>query len=181
MAANRSEHGPARAQRGPPTRFAGAPLPAGVRMPAFALRDQDGRLVTPARLRGRPLVVTFVYARCGALCATAVQQVKGALDDLATPASAIGVSVDPRGDTPSAARRFLDTVGMAGRMRFLLGSRAQLAPVWRGFAISPASQRDERGARLVVVDAHGRQRVAFPIAQVTPERLAHDLRALGAD
>jgi protein SCO1/2 len=65
-------------------------------------------------------------------------------------------------------------------MRFLLGSRSELAPVWRGFAIRPQRQHEEHQARLVLLDARGMQRVGFPISQATPERIAHDLRALGA-
>ena len=178
LAANRKEHGPDSAQHPAGARFAGALLPAGIRIPAFSLRDQDGRTVTSASLRGRPLVVTFLPAGCRGACTIAAQQVKGALDDLRRPVTAIAVSVDPRGATSAGARRFLAAVGLTGRMRVLLGTRVQLAPVWRGFAVTPRSQR--RGARVVLVDAHGVQRVGFPVSQVTPERLAHDLRALGA-
>ena len=179
FAAHRAKHELVDVPRARAARFDGAQLPPGVRAPSFALHDQDGRLVTSAALRGRPAVVTFLYARC-ATCALTAQQVKGALDDLRGPVAAIAVSVDPAGDTPAAARAFLKSVGLAGRMRFLLGSRAQLAPVWRGFAVTPQEQRRDQGARLVLLDGRGIQRVGFPIAQVTPERLAHDLRALGA-
>jgi hypothetical protein len=33
-------------------------------------------------------------------------------------------------------------------------------------------------ARLVLVDKRGFQRIGYPSSQVTPERLAHDLRLL---
>jgi protein SCO1 len=161
-------------------RFAGAELPPGVRAPDFALRDQDGRLVTTASLRGRPAVVTFLYTHCKDTCPITAQQVKGALDDLRHPVPAIAISVDPPNDTRASAHRFLDKVGIGGRMRFLLGSRDELARVWRGFAIRPQSQEEEHQARLVLLDARGLQRIGFPASQATPERLAHDLRALGA-
>jgi protein SCO1/2 len=107
--------------------------------------------------------------------------VRGALDDLRRPVPAIAISVDPPNDTPASARRFLAKAGIGGRMRFLLGSRRELEPVWRGFAIRPQRQHQEHQARLVLLDGRGMQRVGFPIAQVTPERIAHDLRALGAN
>jgi protein SCO1/2 len=160
--------------------FAGAELPPGVRAPDFALRDQDGRLVTAAGLRGRPVVVTFLYTHCRDTCPITAQQVKGALDDLRRPVPAIAISVDPPNDTRRSARAFLAKVGIGGRMRFLLGSRRLLAPVWRGFAIRPQEAHQEHQARLVILDARGMQRVGFPISQATPERIAHDLRALGA-
>jgi protein SCO1/2 len=185
VAADRAKHeagdlrdGSARAAGAP--RFAGAALPQGVRTPDFALRDQDGRVVTPATLRGRPAVVTFLYTHCRDTCPITAQQVKGALDDLSHPAPAIAISVDPPNDTRASARRFLAKVGIGDRMRFLLGSRDELEPVWRGFAIRPQRQHEEHQARLVLLDARGMQRVGFPASQATPERIAHDLRALGA-
>jgi protein SCO1 len=177
----RSSDGAARTDapaRGP--RFAGASLPPGVRAPDFALRDQDGKLVTAASLRGRPAVVTFLYTHCRDTCPITAHQVRGALDDLRRPVPAIAISVDPPNDTAASAHQFLDRVGIGGRMRFLLGSRAELAPVWRGFAIRPQRQHEEHQARLVLLDGRGMQRVGFPISQATPERIAHDLRALGA-
>ena len=106
------------------------------------------------------------------------QQIKGALDDLRRPVPALAISLDPANDTPARARRFLAAVGMRGRMRFLLGSRRELAPAWRGFGVGPRRRRQD--ARLVLLDARGVERVGFPAAQTTPERVAHDLRALGA-
>jgi protein SCO1 len=165
----------------PASRFEGAALPAGVPAPDFALRDQDGRLVTARSLRGRPAVVTFLYTHCKDTCPITAQQVKGALDDLRRPVPAIAISVDPPNDTRASAHRFLDRAGIGGRMRFLLGSRSELERVWRGFAIRPQRQDEEHQARLVLVDGKGMQRVGFPVSQATPERIAHDLRALGAN
>jgi protein SCO1 len=165
----------------PAPRFAGAALPPGVRAPDFALRDQDGRLVTAASLRGRPAVVTFLYTHCKDTCPITAQQVKGALDDLRRPVPAIAISVDPPNDTRASAHEFLAKGGIGGRMRFLLGSREDLRPVWSGFAIRPQRQHEEHQARLVLLDRRGVQRVGFPISQATPERIAHDLRLLGAN
>jgi len=165
---------------GPASHFNGALLPAGLRVPNFNLKDQDGREVSSRTLLGRPAVITFLYSHCHDTCPITAQQVKGALDDLRGPVTAIAISVDPAHDTPSSARRFLAKVGMTGRMHFLLGTRQQLAPLWRAFAIRPQLPHEEHQARLVLADARGMQRVGYPAQQATPERLAHDLRALGA-
>ena len=164
----------------PVPRFKGAELPPGVRAPEFALRDQDGKLVTARSLRGGPAIVTFLYTHCHDTCPITAQQVKGALDDLRRPVPAIAISVDPPNDTRRSARAFLRRAGIGGRMRFLLGSRAELARVWKGFAVRPQRRHEEHQARLVILDSRGMQRVGFPISQATPERIAHDLRALGA-
>lgn len=161
--------------------FEGAVIPAGVRAPDFTLRDQDGEKVSLRSFRGSPVVVAFMYATCEDSCPPQAQQVKGALDDLGRDVPVLAVSVDPRGDTPRAARRFLLEQRMTGRMRFLLGERRDLAPVWRGFAVQPQSRDTEHQARTVLVDREGFQRVGFPLSQTTPERLEHDLRILLAE
>ena len=163
------------------SRFVGSLLPAGLTVPAFTLRDQDGRVVTRARLAGRPVVVMFLTTRCRVACLLAASQVKGALDDLGGPAGAVAISVDPAHDGAPAARRLVARLGMRGRLRFLLGPRHELERVWRGFGIDPRGQRDPHGARLVLLDRHGTQRVGFPLSQATPERIAHDLRILGGE
>jgi len=161
-----------------PRRFEGAVLPAGLRAPDFSLTDQDGNRISMRSLRGRPVIVTFLYTTCEDTCPTQVQQVKGAFAELGEDVPAVAVAVDPPRDTPRRARAFLSEQRMTGRMTFALGTRAQLEPVWDGFAVQPQSEDLEHTGRFVLVDARGRQRVGFPLQEATPERLAHDIRLL---
>lgn len=165
----------------PAERFAGAVFPKGVRAPDFRLRDEDGGTVSMRRLRGQPVLVTFLYTHCEETCPAQAQLVKGALDELEDDPPAVAVAVDPPRDTPESARRFLARQRMTGRLRFALGGREELRPVWQGFAIRPQSVREEHQGRFTLVDKRGFQRVGFPLDQATPERLAHDLRVLEAE
>ena len=158
--------------------FAGAVLPRDVRAPDFSLRDQDGKRVTMREFRGRPVLVTFLYTHCRETCPLQAQTARGALDDLGHDVPAIAVAVDPPNDTPDSARRFLAKTRALGRLEFVLGTRRQLAPVWKGFAIRPQSVSEEHQGRFTLVDKRGLQRVGFPLDQATPERIAHDLRLL---
>jgi protein SCO1/2 len=160
--------------------FAGSRLPDGVRAPRFELTDERGERVAMAELRGQPVIVTFLYTNCEETCPPAAQQVKGALNDLGEDVPALAIAVDPPRDTPESARAFLSEQRMLGRMRFVLGSRSELEPVWRGFAIREQSPGQEHQARIVIVDGRGFQRVGFPLNQATPERIAHDVRLLQA-
>lgn len=161
-----------------PRRFEGAVLPAGLRAPDFTLTDQDGDRISMRSLRGRPVIVTFLYTTCEDTCPTQAQQVKGALAELGEDVPAVAVAVDPPRDNPERARAFLSKQRMTGRMSFALGTRAELEPVWKGFAVQPQHDDLEHTGRFVLVDAKGRQRVGFPLGQATPERLAHDIRLL---
>jgi protein SCO1/2 len=160
------------------SRFEGAVMPAGLRAPDFELRDQDGEPISMRDFRGQPVVVTFLYTTCEDTCPVQAQTVRGALDQLGHDVPAIAIAVDPPRDTPERARAFLSEQRALGRLDFVLGSRDELRPLWRGFAIRPQSVTQEHQARITLVDPRGYQRVGYPGPQATPERLAHDLRLL---
>ena len=161
--------------------FQGSVLPGGVRAPEFSLSDQDGGRIAMRSLRGRPVIVLFLYTTCEETCPLQAQQVKGALAELGHQVPVIAIAVDPPRDTARRARAFLAKVRMRGRMDFVLGSREELAPLWRGYAVQPQSEDAEHQARIVLVDRRGFQRVAFPVDQATPERIASDVAALEAE
>jgi protein SCO1/2 len=158
--------------------FEGSVPPAGIPPADFALRDQDGRLARLADYRGRPLILTFMYSTCRDTCPLTAQQIRMALDDLGHDVPTLTISVDPANDTPLNAKRFLNKQGLTGRMRFLLGSRAELAPIWKAYAIQPQGKAFDHSARVLLIDGQGREQVAWPVEQLTPEGLAHDLRLL---
>jgi protein SCO1/2 len=162
----------------PSSAFQGAELPPGVRAPDFKLRDERGRTVTMREYRGKPVVVTFLYSHCHDTCPIQAQQIKGALDDLGRDLPALAISVDPPGDTPKSVDRFNAEQGVTNRIRWVLGRESQLRPLWQGFHTTSQTPSTEHMARLVLVDKRGFQRIGYPSSQVTPERLAHDLRLL---
>lgn len=154
--------------------------------PEIALRDQDGHAVRLSDFRGRAVLLTFIYVHCPDVCPLIVGNLHAALERLGTRASrahVIAVSVDPRGDTPAAVRAFVRAHGMIGRMTYLLGTRAQLAPVWRAYGVavtgSPEHREVSHGAFVFGIDARGRRRVFFGQG-VTPAVLAHDIPLLAA-
>ncbi|HEY6763013.1 MAG TPA: SCO family protein [Baekduia sp.] len=160
--------------------FEGALRPKGIPPIAFSLKDQDGKTATLAQYRGQPVILTFMYSTCRDTCPLTAQQIKGALDDLGVSVPTLAISVDPANDTPLNARRFVNRQGLTSRMRFLLGTRAQLAPIWKAYGIEPQTKAFDHSAYVVLVDRNGIQRVGWPVDKLTPEGLAHDLRLLGA-
>lgn len=164
--------------------FDGAEIPTAPPAPPIALHDQYGRPASLAALRGRPVLVAFLYTRCGSPCAVIAQQIRGALDELRRPVPVLLVSVDPAGDTPLAVRSFLAEVSLSGRVYYLTGSRTELAKVWRAYSVKPpaaGASAFANKATLVLIDASGRERVLFGPEQLTPEGLAHDIEKLEAE
>jgi protein SCO1 len=120
----------------------------------FRLRDQDGRWVALDRQRGKVVVLTFLYSTCRDLCPAQAADIIGALGKLGPGARDVvvdGVSVDPVGDTPQRARAFLKKYGVyGGPVHFLVGSRAELAPVWRAYGITPINATPQEAAAAAI-------------------------------
>ena len=179
LAASRQDEAAQPATAG--SRFEGAVMPPNLRAPDFALTNQDGDTIRMRDLRGKPVVVTFLYTTCEDTCPVQAQTIRGALDQLGHDLPAIAVAVDPPRDTEERAQAFLSEQRALGRIDFVLGSRDELQPVWDGFFIRPQTVTEEHQARFTLVDPKGFQRVGYPGTQATPERLAHDLRILEAE
>jgi protein SCO1/2 len=179
FAATRDDDPAPSAAKGP-LRFAGSTLPGGVKAPGFDLTDERGKRIRMSDFRGRPVLVTFLYTTCKDTCPAQAQTAKGALNDLGEDIPTIAIAVDPANDTERNAQAFLLKQRMNERMRFVLGSRPRLAPLWRSYHVQPQSITNEHSGRFVLVDPRGFQRVAFPLEKATPEALAHDLRILAA-
>jgi protein SCO1/2 len=162
----------------PANGWAGATRPAGARVPAFTLTDQDGKAVSSSEVAGKPAVFAFIYSTCRDICPAQVQTIRGAMDQLGHDVPFYGVSVDPANDTRRSAQAFLLEQKMKGRMEFLLGDRAQLAPVWKAFGIAPQRNGRDHSSYTVLIDPSGRQRVGFPESELTQAGLAHDLARL---
>jgi protein SCO1/2 len=129
-------------------------------------------------MRGTPVVVTFLYTTCEDTCPLTAQQIRIALDDLGHDVPVVAVSVDPANDTPARARAFDLKQSMAGRMRWALGSAAQLRRLWQAYFVEPQTVDSEHTASTVLLDGHGVQRVGYATSVLTPDDLAHDIALL---
>ncbi len=158
--------------------FRGSLRPPGIAPADFGLPDENGHVVRLARMRGKPVVVTFLYTACKDSCPLTVDQIRGALDELGHDVPVIAVSVDPAHDTPRAAKRFTLQRQMTGRMRWVLGDERQLQRVWGKYFVQPQTAQDDHTASTVLLDDSGRQRVGFSTSVLTPDALAHDIALL---
>ena len=173
--------------------FDGAALPARVRAHDFTLTEllaptgpagSRRRSISLSAYRGQVVVLAFLYSTCGSTCVVIAQQIRGALDELPHPVPVLIVSADPSADTPARVRRFLGQVSLSGRVHYLTGSAAQLRAVWHAYGAIPASAGQAAftsSASVFLIDPSGLERVLFPVEQLTPEGLAHDIRKLEAE
>ena len=162
--------------------FEGAALPRDVLAPPFSLKSLGGGSLSLASLRGKPVLLAFLYSHCGAPCMLIAQQIRGALDDVGPPAAhAVIVSADPRHDDAASVKRFLSSVSLTGRVAYLTGSQRELEAVWSAYRVKPAAVGRSvfsRYATVLLIDARGRERVVYGSEQLTPEALVHDIGRL---
>jgi protein SCO1/2 len=116
----------------------------------FKLPDQNGRPTSLADARGSVVAMTFIYSTCRDLCPAEGNEIAEAMEQVdSKDVQAYVVSVDPLGDTAPRAREWIERRELpADRSHYLLGTRAQLQPVWKAYGIVPlvASPREVAAA-----------------------------------
>jgi len=140
--------------------------------------------VSLAGLRGKAVLVTFVYTHCVDVCPVIVANLAAAQRELGAESKhlqILAVTVDPRRDTPSAIRSFLRAREALGRMDYLLGTMPQLHRVWKDWdvAITVDTQHRTTGHTAIIygIGANGRAMVVLP-ADFKPSEVVHDVPLL---
>lgn len=113
--------------------------------PAFRLRDHEGLLAAPGDARGDVLLLTFFFSTCRTSCPQQALTMASALKEVGPGVQTMIVSVDPVGDTRENIDGFLERTGLEGA-RYVVGSREELAPVWRAYGVAPVNADPERAA-----------------------------------
>ena len=161
------------------------PVPAPVTLGA----DYTGAAVQVPRA-GRPALITFLFASCPDVCPLVGDEIARALDEAGESAASridvVAISVDPKGDTPANVTAFMRGHQLTGRMRYLIGTRAELSPIWSAWGVlaQPTEDITEslHTAKVILVDADGQQVGAYPGAlPFDTSDLAADIEALTAD
>ncbi len=158
--------------------------------PGLPLKDYLGAPLSVSSLRGKAVLVTFIYTHCPDVCPLIVSHLHAAQEELGPEAKKlqiVAVSVDPRGDTPKTVAAFLKVHQMTGRMRYLIGSRPQLERVWHAWSIisknAPKKSKTpdlvEHSALIYGISGSGKITTLYP-ANFAPQQIVHDVPLLAA-
>jgi protein SCO1/2 len=163
----------------PRSAYKGFELKPATRAPSFRLRDQDGRAIGPESARGHWLVIAFLYTHCPDVCPLIADNLRVAQQR--TPGlRVVAVSVDPKGDTRASVRHFIRAHRLSARFRYVTGTRAELAPVWKRYHVAATEGPKatiSHSAFELLVDPRGRERLLYD-SQLHSADLVHDLRVL---
>lgn len=181
-------------QAAPSTKLAGTQL-NGKPTPELTLVDHSGQSVSLSSLRGKPVVLTFLYTYCPDTCPVVMEKFARLNVHLGSQAEAVAfvaVSVDPERDTPERVDQFLNDRDLKGVVSFLTGERASLEAAWKAYYVgvsrmpikagSPESRRYGAYAighsdAIYVIDKVGRQR-AFMRSEFALDDLLANLETL---
>lgn len=165
-------------------RVAGADAVPARPAPPIELTDQYGKRIDLAKLKGRSVLVAFLYTHCTDLCPIVAGKLHTAYANLSKSERPLflAVSVDPARDTPASAATFNKRHRTVGEIDWLLGSEAELEAVWKAWGVKPEHNANdpeeiEHNAEIFAIDPQGRIRALYP-PSFKPEKLAEGTRAL---
>ncbi len=150
--------------------------------PISTLRDQSGHRFSLAWLRGRTVAMEFFDSHCRQQCplaGRALAAAERALPRAQRPVLVV-VSVNPL-DTSASARAAIRAWGLTGvgSWHWLMGTHAQLAPVWKAYDITVAPEKGDisHTEALYLIDRRGDERSGYLYPYI-PGFVAHDMRTL---
>jgi protein SCO1/2 len=139
----------------------------------FHLRDERGRPISIASLRGRPVIVTFVDPVCRSLCPLEARVLSAATQKIpaAQRPEIVAVSVNPAEDTAANFAADRTHWQLGSNWRWAVGTRAQLARVWRRYQVAVLTTTKKINGIVVhdvvhteasfVVDPTGHERAVY--------------------
>jgi protein SCO1/2 len=157
--------------------------------PAFTLTAQDERRLSLADLRGKAVVLTFIYTTCADTCpllTAKMAALQGRLgSDFARRVFFVSITVDPERDTPAILKGYGAAHGAKfDGWAFLTGTPAEIREVAKRYGIfykkTPRGDVDHTFLTSVI-DPRGVLRVQYMGVRFEPTELLNDVRSVLAE
>ena len=128
-------------------------------VPTMTLKREDGHAVAfPAEFDdGRPVVMTFIYSSCKALCPVmshALVDLQKKLGDQAERVHMMSVTLDPEYDTPQRLSAYAKSLGAGKQWNHYTGSQADIIRLEKAFNVYYGDKMNH-GAIFFVRSAQG--------------------------
>jgi protein SCO1/2 len=157
--------------------------------PDFMLVSQDGTEVGPALLRGKVVLVTFIYTWCPDICPLLTDKLARVQDDLGASfgkdIAFVSITFDPERDTTEVLRAYAEAFDAdpAGWF-FLTGEVEAVREVATRYGVVTIPGVDgaiDHNLLTTLIDRRGRMRVQYLGYRFDLEELHQDLLALMAE
>lgn len=157
-----------------PRVFPAESLRTGLTPPSYRLTDQEGRTLDSADLSGGVVLVTSVYASCGATCPLIIAQLKQTVAAL-TPTqrkalTVVAITMDPEKDTPEVLKGLASLHDLdAAQYRLLTGEAAEVNRILDGFNVyrehDPVNGIIDHDNLFMLIDREGRLAYRFSLGE----------------
>ena len=157
--------------------------------PQFELLDHTGEAVSLEELQGKVVVVTAVYATCGASCPiilTELRRVTEQFEEHHHELAVLGITLDPERDGPEELTRLADRHRVEAPLyRLLHGDPDEVNRVLDDFSVSriPDEERGEidHANLFIVIDRQGKIAYRIALGDRTEQWLSRALEHLLAE
>ncbi len=156
--------------------------------PPMELVDSAGRPFSLASLKGKVVLVSFVYTTCGGACpltTAALDRSRRALREAGLwgkEVEFVSITLDPARDTPEALAAYAKAYrAEPGSWHFLTGEPGRVARVvasWDMWAKLGPSGVIDHPSRVFLVDARGHRREIYNLDTLKPEVVVRDVLSL---
>jgi protein SCO1 len=148
------------------------------------LLDQNGKTVSLAAFKGKPLVVDFIYTSCPGPCLMETAKLTNVASGLGAAlggkVAIISITVDPEHDGPAQLREYAQQQGADKKgWYFLTGSAADVDRALAGFKMFREKGPDGSVGHLVdmiLVGSDGRDIREYDGQIVKPKQIVDDVR-----
>lgn len=157
--------------------------------PGFALTAQDGKPLKSADLKGKVLLVSFVFTTCSGSCPATTSRLVQVQQELARQGQLkdgrvhlLSITLDPARDTPDKLRDYLKLYDAdPASWTALTGSAEEVAQTikdWGMWAKPAANGQLDHPSRIFLVDPQGRVREIYHLGFLKPSWVAEDIQLL---
>jgi protein SCO1/2 len=136
--------------------------------PAFVLLNQEGNRFDSTSLRGKVVVLNFVFTTCTDVCplfTANFAQLQRTLKNEHANVFLVSITTDPEVDSPNVLKSYAQRYGADFQnWAFLTGSELQLKQVWKGFdvrVIKKGRGLVQHTSLTTVIDRQGTRRFNF--------------------
>jgi len=153
-------------------------------LPAIELVDQNGRTVSLASFKGKPVLVSFIHASCLGVCELMTAKMRAVAQSLGAESEAkvtmLSITTDPAEDGPKQLRAYAKKEGVnADGWVFLTGKPDRIARLLVLYGVPYRENHDEEThvMKLFLLGPDGREVHRYSGIKVAAETVAADINA----